>query len=81
MDMDYHKIYDSFSNCINKDKPIIIGNNIWFGCRSLVLKGTNINDGNVISAGLKLRGHIDVKNSIVATNPLKTIKSDIYWEM
>ncbi|WP_321330197.1 hypothetical protein [uncultured Ilyobacter sp.] len=40
MDTDHHHIYNSEGVKINEDREILIGDNVWIGCRNIVLKGT-----------------------------------------
>lgn len=47
MDSDLHPIN---SNPI-VDKPVYIGDDVWIGCRSIILKGVTIGRGAVIAAG------------------------------
>lgn len=51
MDSDFHSIYEIDSkNRINPDKPIRIGDRVWIGCRSTILKGCEIPDDSIIAA-------------------------------
>lgn len=79
MDTDWHQIYDNTGQLINAPKPIDIGNNVWIGCRSQILKGTHIADGNIIAAGSVVSGNIDNENCILGKNPLQIIREDITW--
>lgn len=54
-------------------KDIIIGDNVWFGSRVIVLGGVKIGEGAIIQAGAMV--HKDVpKCAIVGGNPAKLIK-------
>jgi len=54
-------------------KPIIIGDNVWFGNRVIVLGGVTIGEGAIIQAGAMV--HKDIPNyAIVGGNPAKIIK-------
>ncbi len=79
MDTDSHYIYDYNNKCINKNKPIIVGDNVWIGCRNLILKGTYIGDNIVIGAQSKLSGEFREENTIISGNPAKVVKKDIVW--
>jgi carbonic anhydrase/acetyltransferase-like protein (isoleucine patch superfamily) len=56
-----------------KTKPINIGNNVFIGGFSIILKGTNIGDGSIIGAGSVVSGTIP-PGEIWAGNPAKFIK-------
>lgn len=81
MDTDFHKIYDSSEDCTNQPRPISIGNKVWIGCRTVILKGVEIADGVVIGASSTLTKSINRNNSIVGGNPAKMIKENIKWEI
>lgn len=80
MDTDFHKINTSDVEYINKDKAIIIGNNVWIGCRNLILKGSKISDNSVISANSKINSKFEECNIIISGNPASIIKRNITWE-
>ncbi|MCC5942121.1 MAG: acyltransferase [Balneolaceae bacterium] len=47
MDSDLHPV--NAEPIVNK--PVFIADNVWIGCRSIVLKGVNIGEGAVVAAG------------------------------
>ena len=49
MDTDAHKIKKG-TQIINSNRPIIIGNNVWVGCRCTFIKGTQIGNYIVVAA-------------------------------
>jgi acetyltransferase-like isoleucine patch superfamily enzyme len=49
-------------------KEIIIGNNVWIGLNSIILKGTIMGDNCVVSAGSVVKGIFDA-NSLIQGNP------------
>jgi len=79
MDTDAHPIYNEKGIRINDDKPIKIGNHVWIGCRTTVLKGAKIGDGCVIGSGSLINKNFNNKNSILAGKPIKIIKENISW--
>ncbi len=81
MDTDFHKIYDSSQNRTNQPRTISIGNKVWIGCRTVILKGVEIADGVVIGASSTLTKSIKTNNSIVGGHPAKMIKENIKWEI
>lgn len=78
MDTDYHQINDDEGRVINEDKPIIIGDEVWIGCRSTILKGTTIPSKSVIAAGSLVAGKMEEENCIYSSNR-KIIKRNIDW--
>lgn len=78
MDTDFHIIYDSKKNQTNYSRPITIGNMVWIGCRSLILKGVNIADGVVVAAASTVNQSIEIPHSIVA-NTATVIRENITW--
>ena len=81
MDTDYHNIYDSRkTKLINPPREIAIGNKVWIGCRSLILKGSTIADGVIVAAGSIVTKSFAQRNSIIGGNPTRIIKNDIIWE-
>ena len=69
-DADWH-IDDNRSG---EPKEVTIGNNVWLGYGSIVLKGVNIGDNAVIGAGSIVTKDIP-SNVIAAGNPCRVIKS------
>lgn len=57
--------------------PVVIGNNVWIGLNSIILKGTEIGDNCIVSAGSVVKG-IFPPNSIITGNPAKVVKQLIY---
>ena len=47
-----------------KTAPIIIGNNVWIGANSIILRGTVIGDNSVVAAGSVLKGEYP-PNSVI----------------
>ena len=78
MDTDYHPMLDSAGVVINKDKPIIVGDKVWIGCRVLILKGTVIPDGCIIAAGSTISGKLENSNTVYSSER-KELKRDIFW--
>lgn len=80
MDSDTHKIFDTSQRCMNEDKAITIGNKVWIGCNSIILKGSNIPDNCIVGAGSIVSGSRFHENSIIAGNPGQVVKSFGRWE-
>ena len=80
MDTDQHDIYDKSNHLLNENKEIIIGNNVWIGAKSLILKGSIIKDGCIVGANTTITKPFKEKNSILAGNPAKVIKAEVQWK-
>ena len=80
MDTDEHPIYNQEGIRTNPDKPIIVGNHVWIGCKCTLLKGTEIPNNTVVAAGTLLTSAFSGKNQIVGGNPPAVLKSDVRWE-
>lgn len=75
MDRDYHKL--------NADmevyKPVTIGNHVWIGCHSIILKGITVGDGAVVAAGSVVT-HDVPPGALVGGNPARIIKEQVTWQ-
>ncbi|WP_417748812.1 acyltransferase [Rosistilla oblonga] len=49
-DSDFHEIHPQNRRANGKHSPVRIGNNVWIGSRSMVLKGVSIGDNSIIGA-------------------------------
>ena len=78
MDTDYHFIEDNTGRIINESKPIIIGSNVWIGCRCTILKGSSIPDGCIISACTLISGELPNEKAIY-TSGKHMLKENITW--
>ncbi len=55
-------------------RPIVIGNNVWIGQRSIISPGVKIGDNSIVSAGAVVITEVPA-NAIVAGNPARKIGS------
>ena len=80
---DMHKIVDLDSNeRINHAQDINIGNRVWFGEGSLILKGSKLHDGCIIGANSVITKSSPCEsNSIIAGNPSRIIKRNVTWQL
>lgn len=80
MDTDFHKIFNKNDpkTQLNQPAAITIGNNVWLGCRTAILKGSIVSDDSVIAAGSTISKAFYDKN-IILGNTNSIIKKDIIW--
>jgi len=79
MDTDYHPIFNKQKEIINPDRDILMGNKVWIGSNTTILKGTQIGNDIIIGAGSIVSGKLLEDNSIYCGNPVKHVKNDITW--
>ena len=81
MDSDTHKIYGKNTGMINPDQEVIIGDKVWIGCRTTILKGSIIPDGCVIGAGSLVTGTTFTPDTIIIGAPAKSVRVIDGWEL
>ncbi|MGF7046849.1 acetyltransferase-like isoleucine patch superfamily enzyme [Paenibacillus sp. DS2015] len=72
-DTDYHHIVGTVST-----QPIFIGDEVWIGCKSTILKGVTIGKGAVVAAGSVVTKDVE-PYTLVGGIPAKVIKRDVRW--
>ncbi|MDD2272285.1 MAG: acyltransferase [Desulfuromonadaceae bacterium] len=74
MDSDFHGI-NPLERRTSKgvSRPVVIGNNVWFGSRVIVQKGVTIGDNSIIAAQSVVTRDIP-PNCIAGGNPAKVIR-------
>lgn len=80
LDTDFHTIV-SEDGSINHNRPITIGDKVWIGCDSLILKGTEIASGSVIGARSVVAKKCLIPNAAYVGNPAKLVKRNIAWNI
>lgn len=77
---DMHPIYSKATGRrINPARDIILGNRVWVGFRSIVLKGSRMGDDSILGAGSVLRGKV-ADSSIACGNPATQQATGVRWE-
>lgn len=84
-DMDGHDIYDSngtditSKSPINKAADIIIGNHVWTGANSSILKGSRIANGCIVAYGACVTKKFEERDSIIGGIPGRILKKNVEW--
>ena len=81
MDTDFHKIYDEKKNRINENREIVIGNKVWIGARTMVLKGSKIANNSIVASNSTVTKEFANESVLLAGSPAKIIKENISWEI
>jgi acetyltransferase-like isoleucine patch superfamily enzyme len=63
-----------YSNALNDDREVLIGDNVWIGMNVTILKGSIIGNNSIISAGSVVTGEIP-PNVIASGNPAEIVKT------
>jgi acetyltransferase-like isoleucine patch superfamily enzyme len=79
LDTDYHKIFLD-GRIINEPKEIVIGNKCWIGCRTTLLKGSEIPENTIVGAGSLVNKELKQGNGIYAGNPATLLKEGTRWD-
>lgn len=77
-DSDHHPVFNEEGIRINEPKEVMIGDHVWLGLKSTVLKGAEIGSGSVVSAHSLAAGCLPGK-AMIATAPARPVKKDISW--
>jgi acetyltransferase-like isoleucine patch superfamily enzyme len=76
---DMHSIIDIDSgHRINPARDVIIGDRVWVGFRSVLLKGARIGEGTIIGAGSIVTGAVPARCA-AAGNPARVLRQDVTW--
>lgn len=77
---DPHIIYDTKTKeRINYSKSILIGDRVWIGQDSLILKGNIIGSGSIIGGHSVLANKNIKSNTLYAGNPARKIRENVFY--
>ncbi|MGR8935811.1 MAG: acyltransferase [Gammaproteobacteria bacterium] len=77
---DMHSIIDlNTGKRINPGADVIVGDHVWFGFYSRILKGVQIGSGSVIGTAAVVTKDVP-QNCVVAGHPARVIRENIGWD-
>ena len=79
MDTDEHPLYNKENERLNPDKPIVVGNHVWIGCKCVLLKGAEIPNNTVLAAGTLLKSAFAGEQQVIGGNPPSILKREVHW--
>ena len=78
---DMHSILDVASGKrINEDRSVTIGDHVWLGEATQVMKGAEIGSNCVIGAGSLVLGQLAGQARIYAGRPAREVRSGVTWD-
>ncbi len=80
LDNDMHKIndLDTGSRAPDRNKGVVIGDHVWLGASSMVLKGVTIGENSIVAAGSIVTRNVP-SHTLVAGIPAKPIRRIAGW--
>lgn len=64
----------------NIEKDVIIGNHVWIGAYSKILKNASISDNTIIGMSSLVNNSFKEENVILSGQPAKIVKRNIRWD-
>lgn len=78
MDTDWHAMKNvQTGEVFPTAKEIVIGDNVWIGTRSVILKGSIVPDGCIVGANSLCTKRFAEERCVIAGNPAKVCKSNV----
>lgn len=77
MDTDQHNLVDDGGQHTNPDRPIVMGDNVWIGCHTIVTKGTRLASNTTVGTGSVVHGTHEEACTVLAGNPAEVVKRGV----
>lgn len=80
MDHDAHKIFDATGKHINPPSKIQIGNHVWIGHSTMIMKKSMVPDNCIVGAGSIITESDFNESSIILGHPAKMKRQNVSWQ-
>jgi acetyltransferase-like isoleucine patch superfamily enzyme len=78
MDSDTHHVFDENGNKTNMPREVVIGDNVWLGVKSTVMRGVVIGNGSIVSANSVVISKVK-EHTLVAGMPARVFSEVKKW--
>lgn len=78
-DSDFHPIINESGKEINSSKDIMIGNHVWIGANSVILKGVRIGESSIVAANSLITKDITNNTLVGVKSNFAILKEQIDW--
>jgi acetyltransferase-like isoleucine patch superfamily enzyme len=79
LDSDFHPILADDGEAGPQDAPIALGDRVWIGARSTVLKGVRLEDDVVIAAASVVTRSEPASNVLLGGHPARVLRTGVSW--
>ena len=79
IDSDFHSVVGPDGDRSPLQAPITLGDRVWLGARSTVLKGVSLGGDVVVAAGSVLARGEPASNVVLAGNPAQVVRTGVRW--
>ncbi len=79
LDSDFHPLLGADGAESRTQAPISLGDRVWIGARSAVLKGVSLGNDVVVAAGSVVAGSHAEDNALIGGNPAQLIRTGVLW--
>lgn len=79
-DSDMHQIQNDCGEVINPPEEVVIGEHVWLGIGSKVLKGVTIGAGAMVGAGTVVTKNMPEHAMVVSGSSCRCVKENVNWK-
>ena len=78
---DSHSVLDISGKRINQSCDVVLGEHVWVGYRTMLLKGAYVSSNTVIASGAVVTHRFEEQGIVIAGSPAKKVKGEINWSL